>query len=252
MRFDLLGRRELTPTDVHRLVFEAIGIIADTQRTLDLPICPHIEETREVLRGGEFKAESLPRNRGCYLAAEYGAFEPPATIILDSKLPFCDRPLSMPQLPSALARYCATHEVIHADDHTGGDLLLRATKRHIMRDHIDKLERGMAIIEGKRGGEYIRGYDDLACLWALQYVDMVAHYKSYTVLRHNGLPKLDFIWTGLGDNYFPPNLLKCIEDHEGIDHVFDALTEQAGEYCLIEALDESETIKKKNMDRYTV
>ena len=248
----MFGRRELTPADVRSLVFEAIGMVADTQRVLDLPICPHIEETREVLRGGEFRADPLLRNRGCYRAAEYGAFEPPSTIILDSRLPFCDRPLSIPELPSTLAHYCATHKVVHADDHTGGDLLLRATKRHILRDHGDKLERGMTIIEEKLGGDCIHGYDDLACLWALQYVDMVAHYKAYTVLRHNGLPKLDFIWTGLSDSYFSPNLLTCIEHQKGIDHVFDAIAERAGEYCLIEALDESEIIKKKNMDRYTV
>ena len=248
----MIGRRELASKDVRKLVFEAIGMVADVQRELDLPICPHLEETREMLRGGDFKAEPILRTRGSSYATDYGAFEPPSTIILDSWLPFCDRPLSIPQLPRTLARYCATHELIHADDHTGGDGLLSETQRHILKDHRDKLETGMRIIEQEGGSGCIGSYEELAGLWAVQYVDMVTHYRSYVVLRHKQLPKLDFIWAGLRNNYFPPNLLTCIEHQKGVNYIFDIFTRRAGEYCLIDALRESESINKMNFYRYTV
>jgi len=248
----LLGRRGLTSDDVRELVFEAIGLIEDAQRELDLPICPHIEETSESLRDGEFRAEPLPRNRSGPYAMDYGAFEPPSTIILDSGLPSCDCPLSIPGLPDTLARYCATHEVIHADDHTGGDRLLVETRRHILKDHGDKLERGMMIIEQEGGGDCIRSYEELADLWAMQYVDMATHYRAYVVLRHKQLPKIDFIWAGLRNDLFPPHMFTCIERDKGVSYVLGIITQHAGEYCLIDALRESEGIREKNACRYTV
>lgn len=227
-------------------------MVADTQRELDLPICLHLGETCERLRGGEFRAEPLPRSRTGLYTMDYGAFEPPSTIVLDSRIPFCDRPLNIPKLPRTLACYCATHELIHADDHTGGDRLLSDTQRHILKDHVDKLERGMQIIEQEGGSGCIGSYEELAGLWALQYVDMVTHYRTYVVLRHKRLPKLDFIWTGLRNNYFPPNLFTCIEHQRGIDYIFDIITKRAGEYCLIDVLKESESINKMNAFRYAV
>jgi len=247
-----MGRRELTSDDVRKLVFKAIEMIMDAQRELDLPICHHIEETRERLRSGEFRADPLPRNRGGTYEMDYGAFEPPSTIVLDSWLLYCDRPLSIPKLPGTLASYCATHEVTHADDHTGGDRLLKVTRRHILKDHGDKLEKGMQIIEREGGSDCIDGYKELAGLWAVQYVDMVTHYRSYVVLRHKRLPKLDFVWARLRDHFFPPNLLTCIENQRGIRHVFDIITRQAGEYCLIEALRDSQQISERNTLRYLV
>lgn len=247
-----MGRRELTSDDVRKFVFKAIGLIMDTQKELDLPICPHIEETQERLQDGEFRAEHLPRKRGGPYEMEFGAFEPPSTIILDSWLLYCDRPLSIPQLPNTLASYNATHEVTHADDHTGGDRLLSATRRHILEDHGDKLKKGMRIIEQEGGRDCIAGYRELAGLWATQYVDMVTHYRSYVVLRNKRLPKLDFVWSRLRDHYFPPNLLTCIERQRGINHVFDTITRRAGEYCLIEALRDSQEIRERNASSYTV
>ena len=255
----MTGRRELTSDDVRRLVFEAIGMIANVQRELELPICPRIKETSERLRGGEFRAELLNGNRGVLTvngsrpyAMDYGAFEPPSTIVLDSRLPFCDRPLDIPQLPDTLAHYCATHEVIHADDHTGGDRLLSETRRHILKDHGDKLEKGMQIIEQEGGTDCIDGQEELAELWAMQYVDMVTHYRAYVVLRHRRLPKLDFIWTGLRNDFFPPTLLTRIERHRGAGYVFDIIIRRAGDYCLIDALREFESIGEKSACTYTV
>ncbi len=248
----MIGRRELTSSDVRKLVFEAIGMVADAQRELDLPICPHLEETHERLLGGEFRAEPLPRTRTGPYAMDYGAFVPPSTIILESRLPFCDRPLSIPQLPRTLARYCATHELIHADDNTGGDRLFSETRRHILKDHRDKLESGMEIIEWEGGSGCISSYEELAGLWSVQYVDMLTHYRAYVVLRHKQLPKLDFIWAGLRNQYFPPNLLTCIERQRGVNYIFDIIARRAGEYCLIDALKESASINESNAYRYTV
>jgi len=248
----LTGRRGLTSNNVRKLVFEAIGMIEETQRELDLPLCPYLEETRERLRGGEFRAEPLPRERPGAYAMDYGSFEPPSTIILDSRLPFCDSPLSIPQLPGTLARYCATHEVIHADDYTGGDRLFSATCNHILKDHRDELEKGMQVIEQKNGRDCIGGYEELAGLWAVQYVDMVTHYRAYVVLRHRRAPKLDMVWGGLRNLFFPPHLLTCIERQRGIDRVFDIITRRAGEYCLIDAMKEFKRISEKNMCMYTV
>jgi hypothetical protein len=248
----LIGRRGLTSGDVRNLVFEAIGNIADAQRELNMPICPHIEETRERLRGGEFRVEHLAGNRGGPYAMEYGIFEPPSTIILDSELPFCDWPLSIPQLPDTFAHYCTTHEVIHADDYTGGDRLLSETRRHILREHGDKLEKGMMIIEMEGGGDCIHSYEELAELWATQYVDMVTHYRAYVALRYRRLPKLDFIWAGLRKDFFPPTLLTNIERQRGIEYVFDIIDRQAGNYCLIDVLREYESIGERSADSYTV
>lgn len=247
-----MGRGELTSDDVRRLVFDAIQMIVDAQRELDLPICPHMEETRGRLRGGVFRAEPLLRNRKGSYAMDFGSFEPPSTIVLDSRLPFCDSPLRIPQLPGTLALYCATHEVIHADDHTGGDRLLMETRRHILEDHVDKLEKGMRAVEREGGRGCIGGYEELAGLWAMQYVDMVTHYRTYVVLRHEQLPKLDFVWSGLRDRFFPPNLLTRIERQRGVDYIFDIISGQAGEYCLIDALKESMSIGERNACRYTV
>lgn len=247
-----MGRRELTSDDVRKLVFEVIGMIMDAQRELDLPICPNIEETRERLRDGRFRAEPFTGKKGGSYAMDYGAFEPPSTIILDSGLPFCDRPLTIPKLPGTLAAYSATHEVVHADDHTGGDRLLAATWRHILEHHVDKLEKGMRIVEREGGRDCIDSHEELARLWAVQYVDMVTHYRSYVVIRHKRLPKIDFVWTRLRDNFFPPNLFTSIESQRGTRHVFDIITRRAGEYCLIDALRESQHIRERNASRYTV
>lgn len=247
-----MGRRELNSEDVRGLVFESIRMIVEAQRDLELPICPNIDETHERLREGIFRAAPIPRKRGRSYHMDYGSFNPPATITLDSRIPFCDRPLHMPELPKTLAQYTASHEVIHADDHTGGDRMFTATREHIFRDHHDKLEKGMQIIEGEGGCKYIHSYDDLACLWAMQYVDMITHYRAYVVLRHRRFPKLDLIWSRLRNDFFPPNLLTRIEREKDIKYIFESIIGRAGEYCIIDALMETESISERNASRYTI
>lgn len=248
----MLGRRELTSEDVRVLVFESIRLIDEAQEKLELPICPNIEGTRERLRRGRFRAVPLPKKRGGSYHMAYGSFEPPATITLDSGLPFCDRPLDIPEIPYTMARYTAAHEVIHADDHVGGELMFTATREHILGDHGDKLFRGMEIIECEGGCDLIRSRDDLAGFWAMQYVDMITHYRAYVALRRHRFPWLDMIWEVLYDGFFPPNMLTRIEGEKGTRYVFDAIIGNAGEYCLIDALMESESIGEKNACRYTV
>lgn len=248
----LIGRRELTSEDVKKLVFESISLIADTQTELDLPICPNIHETREILKGGRFRARRLRRRRAFPYQMAYGSFEPPDTITLDSKLPFCDKPYDIPEIPYTMSYYTATHEVVHADDHTGGDLVYKATKEHILVDHLDKLGRGMDIIEMEGGCELVHDYNDLASLWAVQYIDMITHFRAFATLRHRGFPKLDMIWEGMQNGFFPPNILTRIESERGIRYIFDVIRYRAGEYCLIDALMESESIRERNTCSYTV
>ena len=182
----------------------------------------------------------------------FGAFDPPASITLDSRIPFCDRPLDIPEVPETLAYYTATHEVIHADDHLGEDMMFNATRDHILCDHTDKLVKGMDIIEESEDRCGIRTYEDLACLWAMQYVDMITHYRAYVVLRHGGYPKLDLVWGHMQNDFFPPSLLTTIEREKDTGYVFDNIIGQMGAYCLIDALMESKSISRKACCRYTV
>ncbi len=248
----MIGRRKLTPEDVRMLVFESIRLIDEAQRDLRLSICPELEETRKRLRRGRFKVAPLPQEGGGSYHMAYGSFDPPAMITLDRGLSFCDRPLDIPEIPYTMAHYTASHEVIHADDHYGGDRLFLATREHILREHGDKLLRGMEIVEGEGGCDLISCHDDLACFWAMQYVDMVTHYRTYVALRHHRFPKLDMIWERLDDGFFPPNMLTKIEAERGARYVFNVTMGSAGEYCLVDALMESEGIREKNACRYTV
>jgi len=60
------------------------------------------------------------------------------------------------------------------------------------------------------------------------------------------------IWEHLNDGFFPPNMLTKIEAERGTRYVFDMTMGSAGEYCLVDALIESEGIREKNLYRYTV
>ena len=236
---------------MRELVFEAIILVAETQCELDLSICPNIEKTFRILNKGEFKSLHLPKTRAETYQMEFGAFDPPATIIMDSRIPFCDRPLNIPEIPHTLLRYTAIHEVIHVDDHLGGDILFNGTRDHITSDHIDKLEKGMEFIEEKGHCDQICDKIDLATIWAIQYVDMVTHYRTYITLRRKGFPKLDLIWSKMQDGLFPPNTLTSIEREKGRNYVFESI-QDVGEYCLIDALMESSSIGDEAASKYAV
>jgi len=245
-------RRELSDADVRRIVQESLKMISQTQNELGLPIAPNLWRTKLRLETGSFVAGAINRRRGNRYGMDYGSFTPPSTITLDRRLPSSDHPLDMPDLAETMTAYSGVHEVIHADDHTGGDRLLLATREHILKEHQDKLQRSMAIIQREGGCSAIHDHGDLASLWAVQYVDMTTHYRSYKVLQHHRYPKMDHIWSMLSDDYFPPNLLTCIENSRGTQHVFSLFTEQVGRYCLIEALEEYNAIKERDSCSYTV
>lgn len=242
----------LTSEDVRDLVFQSIELIAEAQEELDLPICPSILETRERLRSGVFTASLSPKNEDGDFNMTYGSFDPPTTIILDGYLPFCDWPMDIPKVADSMTHFTATHEVIHADDHTGGDHILLATKEHIFEDHRDKLEKGMQVIEARQETDCICSYEDLASLWAMNYVDILTHYRTYVVLRHHDLPRLDMIWDFMQGDFFPPGLLTRIEAERDTRYIFDSIICRPGSYCLIDALMESNSISAKNATTYTV
>jgi len=245
-------RNRLNDSDVENLVFNAIELIDEVQIELGLPISPHIMATWERLRHGVFKAVPIKKQSNDSLSMDFGSFIPPDTIILDYDLPSSDNPLHMPELAETLTIYSAVHEVIHAGDHTVGNILFLETCDHILKEHRDKLRKGMKVIREKGGSECIKGIHDLASLWAMQYVDVVTHYRSFVVLRHKEFPKLDHIWCRLRDEHFPPNLLTCIERHNDMEYVFSLFTEKEGEYCFIEAFKEYQKIKEQQANTYTV
>jgi hypothetical protein len=248
----LTPRRKLQDQDVYRIVQESIELIKITQSQLNLPISTNILKTRKKLKTGTFKAVNLNPNRNHHYAMDYGSFIPPDMILLDRNLPNIDHPMNLPDFTETLTVYSAIHEVLHADDHINGDNLLVETREHILREHKDKLHRSMYIIQREVGSDAIRNFQDLSTLWAIQYIDMVTHYRSYVVLRHTGYPKLDQLWSTLRDDFFPPNLLTCIELSKGIDYVFSLFTKKIGKYCLIEALNEYNIIKERNCSSYMV
>jgi hypothetical protein len=245
-------RKELTDGDVRQLVRDSLKLIGRTQRHLHLPIMPNLPTTTIRLKQGNFKAMYINNSKGKIYSIDFGSFQPPANIILDKRLPSSDHPLNMPDFADSLTVYCAVHEIIHADDHVGGDQLLLATCNHILDSHEDKIEKSLQIIYDEGGNEVIKDYEDLASLWAIQYVDMVTHYRSYVVLRYMQYPKIDQIWSRLSNDYFPPNLLTCIEVSRGTDYVFSLFTERMGEYCLIEALEEYNCMKERETQSYMV
>ncbi len=251
-RYVVTLRRDLTDSDVQRIVRDSLEMISEAQSQLDLPVAPNISQTKSILSRGSFKALTMNSRRVNRNSMEYGSFMPPATIILDKRLPKSDHPMDMPDFVETLTMYTAVHEVFHADDHVGGNKLLMATREHILDRHEDKLEKSMSIIMEEGGSPAIKDYGDLASLWAVQYTEMVTHYKSYVVMRQMKRPKLDRLWSRLRNDYFPPNLLTCIELSRGTDYVFSLFTERLGEYCLIEALKEYNALKEKDAGSYTV
>jgi hypothetical protein len=247
-----LERRQLTHEDVQRLVMGSLELIREAQLQLNLPLCPNISKTRELLLNGEFYADSLLNIRGRQYGMDFGCFQPSNMIMLDKNLPFSDRPLDLPDLASTLTLYTAVHEVLHADDWAGGDVLQKVTKHHMLQAHSDKLGKALEFIRSGEGTDLIKSVADLAILNANHYVDMVTHFRSFLVLRYAGAQKLDMIWDKMAINFFPPNLLTMIEAEKGARYVCDLFEKRAGDYCLIDAFEEYESIGKKSAAAYTV
>ena len=237
---------------MRQLVLGSVELLREAQIQLNLRICPNLLHTREVLREGEFYADSLVNLKDCTYSMDYGCFTPQHTIMLDRNLPFSDRPLDIPELASTLSLYSAVHEVIHADDYLGGNNLHKSTREHMLQNHRDKLDNAMEFISSEEGNDCIKTVAELVNLSAGHYVDMVTHYRSYVALSYAGAPRLEMIWDRLRTECFPPNLLTMIEADKGRDYVFNLFTEKIGSYCLIDAFEEMESIGKRNASHYTV
>jgi len=247
-----MGRRGLTAEDVRSLVLYSIELIVCTQNQLNLPICTNIETTYSKLSNGQFCAISLSKERDSQYRMVYGSFEPPDIISLDRDLLYCDLPLNIPEFPFTMAHYTAIHETIHADDHNGGDKNYLATMNHIIEEHRDKLEKSMEIISKDQNNDCINDVEDLACLWAIQFMDILTHYRSFVVLRHHQFPKLDLVWRQMQNDFFPPSMITKIEQEKNTQYIFDEIIGKAGEYCLIDALMENHSIGEKNACKYAI
>ena len=239
---------------MRRLVLDAIGLIKDVRGESGLPICLGIEETGSRLLNGVFRAEEISSERraNSFYALNYSYFEPPSTISLDKRRPFWDNPMDLPELVETATRYCAVHEVIHADDYREGNRIIKETMRHIGEAHEDKLKISLRLLKRSSAPWFINRKETLMRMWAEQYADMITHYRTYLILRHKRFPKIDYLWACLNSDYFPPNLLTAIECEKGVDYVLKRITEDIGRYCLVEVLDEAEEISNKNAEKYTV
>jgi hypothetical protein len=126
------------------------------------------------------------------------------------------------------------------------------TRRHIIRDHGEKLEKGMEIIRAKDEGDCITDEVELASLWAMQYADLLTHYRSYVVMRHHEFPKLDIVWENMQEGLFPPYMITKIEKKKDTRYIFDKIISRIGSYCIIEAVDESIKLEERYACKYAV
>jgi len=110
----------------------------------------------------------------------------------------------------------------------------------------------MEIISKDKHNDCIEDIEDLACLWAIQYMDILTHYRSFVVLRHHKFPKLDLVWRQMQNDFFPPSMITTIEKEKNTQYIFDEIIGKAGEYCLIDAMMENQSIGEKNACKYTV
>ena len=245
---------ELASEDVRDLVFQAIKLIREVRDERGLPICLKIEETQEMFAQGTFKAEEIPyeKRANSFYALNYSYFEPPLTIGLDRRRPFWDKPLDLPKMIETATFFCVVHEVIHADDYRDGDQVIKETIKHIERAHQDKLKISIDFLKRNGAPDFLKRKKTLTSIWARQYSDMITHYRTYLILRHRHFPKIEYLWSCLYNDYFPPNIFTIIEREKGINYVIKRITEDLGNYCLIEALGEAEEISKKNAYKYTV
>ena len=244
----------LTSDDVKNLVVQGVKLIKEVRETVAPGLCPSIERTEELLAQGCFKTEkiSLERRLNSFYPLNYSYFEPPSTITLDSRGPFWDKHLDMPDLTKTATSYCAAHELIHADDYLNGIRIAEETASHIETEHRDKLEASIKLLKKTAAPDFIQKEDNLVRIWAQQYADMATHYRTYLVFRHKQLPRIDYIWSALANHFFSPTILCQIEKSRGIDYVLDRITKGVGRWCLVDALMEADEACRKSATPYAV
>jgi hypothetical protein len=253
-RFEIIEQKKLSSDTVRRLVLKSVELVRETRDDLNLPLFKQIEKTGERLKHGIFRAESfLLRWLSHFVYAKaYGYFKSPSTIVLDEDLSSSGKLFNQPLLATTATYYCAVHEVIHADDYTDNNKIIRETLRHIERKHMDKLAEASSILSRHSRRTRRRGQRVVMKTWAYQYVDSATHYRAYLVLKHKKFPKIDNIWVSLYNSIFSPTLFTTIEKEKGLQYTVNLLSEQIGRMCIVEIVKEFEKISQKKARAYTV
>ena len=233
---------------------ESIDLVRETRDELNLPLFRKIEETGKRLRKGSFRAERFPVRRLSHLiyAKAYGYFKRPSTIVLDEDLPLLGEPFNQPLLARTAAYYCAAHEVIHADDYTDNNRIIKETLRHIQGKHKNELEKASIALSRYSRGTWGGSREAVIHTWAYQYTDSATHYRAYLVLHHKKFPKIDDIWVSLYNSIFSPRLFTTIEKEKGLSHTANLLSKGIGRVCIVEISQEFEEISRKKAGTYTV
>ncbi len=250
----MINQEKLTSDRVRRIVLRSLDLIKETRDELDLPLFRRIEETGKRLENGIFRAEKFPfhlLSHSVYAKA-YGYFKSPSTIVLDETLPLSGKIFNQTLLATTATYYCATHEVIHADDYTDNNRIIKETLHHIKKKHKNKLAEASAILSRHSRSRWKGSQEEVMNTWAYQYADSSTHYRTYLVLNHKKFPKIDNIWVSLYNSIFSPRLFTAIEAGKGIQYTANLLSEQIGKICVVELAKEFEEISRKKAGLYTV
>lgn len=251
---EMIEQEKLTSGRVRKLVLRSVDLIRETRDGLNLPLFSRIEETGRKLENGVFRAEKFPLRRLSHrvYTKAYGYFKRPSTIVLDEDLPLSGKLFNQPSLATTATYYCAVHEVIHADDYTDGNRIIRETLLHIQRKHGDELAEASTILSKHSRGRWRGSRKEVMNTWAYQYVDSATHYRTYLVLKHKKFPQIDNIWVSLYTSIFSPRLFTTIEQEKGLNYTANLLSEQIGSVCIIEIAKEFEENSRKRAGVYTV
>lgn len=251
---ELLEQKRLSSDKVKDLVSRGVNLVQETRDELDLPLFGTIEDTGKRLNYGIFRARKfrLRRVSRYAYAKAYGYFKAPSTIVLDEDLPLEGKLFNQPELATTATYYCAVHEVIHADDYTDNNRIVNETLQHINTKHENELGEASRILSRYSRGRWGKNNKEIVNTWAYQYVDSATHYRTYLVLKHKKLPKIDNIWGSLYNSIFSPTLFTTIEKEKGLQYTVNLLSEHIGRTCIVEIAKEFEEISQKKARTYTV
>jgi hypothetical protein len=250
---ELVQQEKLTPDRVKMLVLRSAALIRETRDELNLPLFRRIEDTQRRLEHGTFRAEPFPVHRLSHFAYAkvYGYFRKPSTIVLEEALPLSGKLFDQPLLATTATYYCATHEVIHADDYTNNNGIIKNTLRHIRRKHKDELAEASEILSKHSKVRWTGSENAIINTWTYQFADAATHYRTFLVLKHKKFPKIDNIWVSLYNSIFSPSLFTTIEDAKGLQYTTSLLSKHMGKICIIEIVKMFEAISRKKTDLYT-
>jgi hypothetical protein len=250
---ELVQQDKLTPDRVKMLVLKSAALIRETRDELNLPLFRKIEDTTRRLTHGTFRVKTFPVHRLSHFVHTkvYGYFQKPATIVLDEALPLSGKLFNQPLLSTTATYYCATHEVIHADDYTDNNRIVKDTRHHIEKEHKDELAEAATILSQYSKVSWTGRERDIINTWTYQFVDAATHYRTYLVLKHKEFPKIDNIWVSLYNSIFSPSLFTTIEDAQGLTYTSSILSERVGKICILEIAKIFEATSGKKTALYT-